>query len=229
MVNQMKLQQWLHRSRSSAWSRWPEEAYKQERYQQRLLTVQEHLAECLEAVPIGSVHITSMCAGDGRDVTGVLRSHPRRKDVSARLVELDRRSVAIGVRRSIDAGLEHAVTFLNKDATAYATYKDIGPADIVLVCGVWGHVPTHERARLVRAITSLCKPGGAVIWTRGVSNGVARLHEIQSLFSRSSWVEVRLSVTSDRNWAVTTYRYCGPPRELPDSGQIFHFQRSAGR
>ena len=218
----------MRRLRPNRWSGWPEKAYQRERYQQRLLVVQEQLAECLNIALCSPGHILSICAGDGRDVIGVLRSHPRRRDVAAWLVELDRQSVAGGVRRATEAGLANTVTFLNDDATDYATYKNIPPSDIVLVCGVWGHVPVVERAGLVRAITAFCTPRGTVIWTRGVSKGLAQLHEIQSHFIGPSWEEVRLHLTPDNRWGVATHRYYGPPVERPESGRIFNFQRTAG-
>ncbi len=224
----MKLRHWLRRLGSGVWSGWPETAYQQETYQLRLLAVQRHLAECLDIAPHGSVRVISMCAGDGRDVIGVLGSHQRRKDVVAWLVELNRQSVAGGVRQTTIAGLQDSVSFINADATVCETYNGIAPSDIILLCGVWGHVPIHERGLVIRAIASLCKPGGTVIWTRGVSRGMTRLHEIQSLFAGPCWQKVRVSLTSDNKWAVATHRYCGPPKELPGSGRLFHFQPNAG-
>jgi hypothetical protein len=190
--------------------------------------VQAHLTECLEMAPRGPLRIVSMCAGDGRDVIGVLRSHPRRTEVTAWLVELDRESVAAGLRLASGAGLGKSVNFLHQDATAYETYLEIAPSDILLVCGVWGHVPVHERSPLVRAVTCFCSPGGTVIWTCGTKKGGTRLQEIQSLFTGSSWEIVRLSSTPDKRWAVATHRYNGPPNALPRGGPIFNFQRNAG-
>ena len=89
-------------------------------------------------------------------------------------------------------------------------------------------MPPEERSRLVGAIASLCKPGGMVIWTRGLKTGMSRLHQIKSLFVETAREEVRLSFTSDKKWAVATHRYHGPTQELPGSGRIFHFQRCAG-
>ena len=227
----MKLRQWLRRFGSGEWGGWPEQAYQRDAYQQRLSAVQEHLAECLDAAPPGPVHIISICAGDGRDVIGVLESHPRRDDVSAWLVESNEQSVDFGIRRAQSAGLERTVNFVNEDATDYVTYRNMAPADIVLVCGVWGHVPTPERKLLLRAIASLCKPNGVVIWTRGVSKGMHRLHEIEALFAESptAWATARISLTSDKKWGVVTHRYCGQTLERPEAGRIFRFERSAGR
>src|SRR5262249_27660144 len=149
---------WIGHLRPDAWNSWPQSAYKKQRYRHRLCAVQDHFRECLDSAPSGPIRVVSMCAGDGRDVIEVLSSHPRRNDVAAWLVELNAHSVAEGRRRAKNAGLLDRVTFLNKDATDYATYATIAPADILLVCGVWGHVPIHERTALINAIAYLCKP-----------------------------------------------------------------------
>ncbi len=224
----MRFRHWFRRRDSELWNLWPDSAYKKQPYQHRLSTVQEHLAKCLDAAPVGSLRIISICAGDGRDVIGVLESHRRRSDVSACLLEQNPQSVAAGVCRSTTAGLENTVAFLNVDATAYATYKNLAPADIVLLCGVWGHVPADERGQLVQAVASLCNPGGTVIWTRGVAKGMIRLRQIQIHFAAPAWDQVRLSLTRDNNWAVVTHRYCGPTGKLPASGRIFNFRAGAG-
>src|SRR5476651_1935485 len=96
---------WLRRFGLGVWNSWPDEAYRQNRYHQRLLTVQAHLTECLDVVAHGPVQILSICAGDGRDVVNVVGSHPRRTDVSASLVELDGHSVAAGISQAAQAGL----------------------------------------------------------------------------------------------------------------------------
>jgi hypothetical protein len=54
-----------------------------------------HLRAELERAPAGDICLISLCAGQGRDVIGVLTGHPCRDDVRARLVELDERAVAL--------------------------------------------------------------------------------------------------------------------------------------
>jgi hypothetical protein len=61
----------------------------------RLELVQGHLRAELQRAPAGDVRLISLCAGQGRDVTGALTGHPRRDDVRARLVELDERNAAL--------------------------------------------------------------------------------------------------------------------------------------
>src|SRR3984885_16289505 len=77
--------------------------------------VQGHLRAELERAPAGEVRLISLCAGQGRDVIGVLAGHPRRDDVCARLVELDERNVAVAQQAVRAAGLD-GVEVLQADA-----------------------------------------------------------------------------------------------------------------
>jgi hypothetical protein len=225
----MGLQQQLRRIRSKAWSGWPSRAYRKPRFQERLQAVQEQFANCLEMATPGKVQVISICAGDGRDVIGTLRTHRRRNDVEAWLVELDLQSVSEGAEHATREGLADSLHFLNADATDYTTYRDIAPADIVLACGVWGHVPAQERPGFVDALSQLCRPASMVLWTRGAAASRERLLEIESLFASPEWRCLRTTLTGDRHWAVASYRYLGPQKQLPKVGRIFNFQRCVGR
>ena len=76
------------------WERWHDAYEPGGRLEGRLACVQERIRELLDERPPGPIHVVSMCAGQGRDLLPVLSTHPRRDDVSARLVELDPRNVA---------------------------------------------------------------------------------------------------------------------------------------
>jgi hypothetical protein len=56
----------------------------------RLAVVQHRLSNALDDAADGPIQLISACAGRGRDVIDVVAVHPRRDDVTARLVELDR-------------------------------------------------------------------------------------------------------------------------------------------
>ncbi len=81
----------------------------------RLELVQGRLRAELDRAPAGDMRLISLCAGQGRDVIGVLAGHPRRDDVRARLVELDERNVAAARQAAQAAGL-HGVEVLQADA-----------------------------------------------------------------------------------------------------------------
>ncbi len=132
----------------------------------RLLAVQTRIAEALDQAAPGPLRAISICAGQGRDLIGVLREHPRRRDVTARLVELDPRNAAAARQRAADAGLTQ-VEVVTGDAAQPGVYAGLIPASLVLACGVFGNITDEDVARTIRCCTGLCAPGGTVVWTRG--------------------------------------------------------------
>lgn len=131
----------------------------------RLALVQAHLSAALAAAPPGPVTLLSLCAGQGRDVTAVLPSHPRRDDVSALLVELDPVNAAAAQAAIADAGLD-GVTVRTADAGAIDVFADVLPADVLLLCGIFGNVSEDDIRRTATAAAAMCRPGATVIWTR---------------------------------------------------------------
>jgi hypothetical protein len=131
----------------------------------RLAVVQRHLADALSAAPPGPVRLLSLCAGQGHDVLGVLPDHPRRADVSAVLVELDPHNARLAEQRAAQAGLDR-VAVRRSDAAVAAGYADALPADVLMLCGIFGNVTEADIARTIAAAPVLCGPGGTVIWTR---------------------------------------------------------------
>ncbi|MFC9083557.1 methyltransferase [Streptomyces sp. NPDC057062] len=131
----------------------------------RLVTVQERIRLALEDCPLGPLQVVSLCAGQGRDLLGVLPGHPRGQDVSARLVELDPRNVEAAAEAARSAEL-HSIEATAADAALLEHYDGMVPADVVLICGVFGNIVDREIERTIDACTQLCKAGGRVIWTR---------------------------------------------------------------
>jgi hypothetical protein len=75
----------------SEWVEWHERYKPGSPLARRLEVVQGLIRSALDASPPGPIRLVSMCAGDGRDILGVLPGHPRQADVHARLVELPSR------------------------------------------------------------------------------------------------------------------------------------------
>ena len=131
----------------------------------RLRLVRGHLSRALAAVPPGPVRLLSLCAGQGHDVLGVLPGHPRQPDVSAVLVEFDPRNAALARRGAAEAGLSQ-VEVREADAGLVDNYADALPADVLLLCGIFGNVSEEDIRRTATAAAAMCVPGGTVIWTR---------------------------------------------------------------
>ena len=52
------------------------------------------------------------------------------------------------------------------DASLARHFAAAVPADLVLVCGVFGNISADDIAATVAALPSFCAPGASVIWTR---------------------------------------------------------------
>ena len=131
----------------------------------RLACVKALLADALDQAPQGPVSLVSLCAGQGRDVIEVLPGHPRRDDVRAVLVEWDERIAASARQAAATAGLGQ-VEVRVADAGLVASFADALPADVLLLCGIFGNVSDADIEHTVAVAPALCRRGATVIWTR---------------------------------------------------------------
>ncbi|HEX8306134.1 MAG TPA: hypothetical protein VF612_14755 [Jatrophihabitans sp.] len=96
----------------------------------------------------GPLTVVNACAGDGRDILGVLAESAIRAPVEATLLETDPRNLARAARFCRDTGLV-GVRLLNRDAGLSSSYLDAAPADLVLMCGVFGNLTDADVRRLI--------------------------------------------------------------------------------
>jgi hypothetical protein len=111
------------------------------------------------------VSLVGLCAGQGHDVIGVLPRHPRRDDVRAVLVESDERHAGLARRAAAGQSLAQ-VEVRRADASLVASFAGVLPADVLLLCGIFGNVSDRDIKRAVQAAPALCRAGATVIWTR---------------------------------------------------------------
>ena len=90
--------------------------------------------------------------------------HPRRHDVSgaARRARPGERGAA---DRAAAAGAG-STTVRVADASMVGAYADALPADVLLLCGIFGNVSDEDIRQTATAAAAMCAPGGTVIWTR---------------------------------------------------------------
>jgi hypothetical protein len=62
--------------------------------------------------------------------------------------------------------VKRQVRIVEGDASQSRWYVDYVPADLVLVCGVFGNISAADITGTIQALPGWCKPQGHVIWTR---------------------------------------------------------------
>jgi hypothetical protein len=183
--------------------------------------VQGHLRAELDHAPAGDIRLISLCAGQGRDVIGALTGHPRRRDVHARLVELDEHNVAVARQAAQTADLPN-VEVLEADAGLTDAYAGGVPAQIVLACGVFGNIAADDIQTTVAALPTLCAPGALVLWTRH-RLPPDRTPAIRSWFDQAGFDEQAFDISPDGFMAVAAHRLVGAPGPLVPGTRLFTF------
>ena len=96
----------------------------------------------------------------------VVATDRRRADVRALLVEKDPALVRFARDRAAALGVGEQVDVVEGDASLVGTYRGAIPADVILICGVFGNISDADIRATVLSMPALCAPGGTVIWTR---------------------------------------------------------------
>jgi SAM-dependent methyltransferase len=189
------------------------------RLSRRLAVVQGQLRAALDAAPAGPLSVVSICAGQGRDLIGVLADHPRRADVRARLVELDPRNVAAA------RAATGAVEVVEGDAGLIDHYREFAPADVVLACGVFGNITDGDVQRTISSCAQLCREGGTVIWTRH-RREPDRVPAVCEWFEGRGFERVFVSEPG-AGFGVGAHRRVLPPEPFVAGARMFTFVRGA--
>ncbi|MCU0542756.1 MAG: class I SAM-dependent methyltransferase family protein [Oscillatoriaceae cyanobacterium Prado104] len=206
------------------WFEWHDLYQTQDVLQQRLEIVQKYISDSLDAAPKGTIQVVSACSGDGRDLLGVLANHPRAKDVRARLVELNPQLAERGKQAIAQLGLADQIEFINGDATLTASFAGAVPADIAIVCGIFGNLPDEEvLQQLIRNLPYFLKTGGFALWTRGHRDGVNYSERVRQIFQENQFTEVDFQLTATGNMGVGRHRFEGQTLAAPIDEQFFVF------
>ncbi len=199
----------------------------------RLRLVQSMVRDVLDGVASphpGAIRIVSLCAGQGRDVIDVVSTHPRGAEVSALLVELSPALVSFARARAAAAGVAEQVRIVEGDASLCRWYEDAVPADLVLVCGVFGNISRDDITRTIQALPGFCRMGSEVIWTRHRRPPDAT-PSIRADFAAAGFAEVAFEAPDGYVLSVGRHRLEGaPPSGAFDPGRtLFDFVGDGGR
>jgi hypothetical protein len=219
-------------SATTHWLAW-HEAYRDPNssLSRRLVVVRGLVREALARIAAedpSEIRVVSACAGDGRDLLPVLASAGRRGPwrLRCRLIELDPSLAAAARDRTAAADLT-GVDVVTRDAGLTDAYSGIVPAQLVLMCGVFGNISERDVRRTVAALGAMTAPGGMVVWTRGrdreLDDGPAQ--RIRGWLAGEEFRELAFVAPDDDMFRVGLHRYDGLPRPplSPSTTRLFSF------
>jgi hypothetical protein len=146
----------------------------------------------------------------------VLADHLRAADVNARLVELDPRNCD-AARAKAPPGVE----VVCGDASLSSAYAGAVPAEIVLLCGVFGNISDADIIRTIETVPSLCAPGATVIWTRH-RREPDLTSDVRKWFESAGFTEVAFEAPEEFIFGVGVNRLAKPPEPFRES-KMFDF------
>ena len=205
----------------------------------RLRRVRHHLGVALDARP-GPIRVVSSCAGDGRDVIGVLAERDDAARASVCLLEIDPVLAARARERATLSGVTVEVREL--DAGAASSFRGAAPADVVLLVGIFGNISLADLWTTIAAAPQLCAPDAVLLWSRGRNlgdpsavhagehdppDGPVDLNDrVRDAFEKAGFVELAYETDDDTRSrpALGVVRYRGPQQPLGEE-QWFRFVR----
>lgn len=172
----------------------------------------------------GSIRMVSVCAGDGRDLIGVLAERDDADRVSAALIELHPQIAQRARDTAAAAGLPR-IEVRTVDAGNTDAYLGLVPADVVLLVGVFGNVSDNDLQRTIDTTPQLCAPGATLLWSRGRDRD-DRNDTIRARFVETGFTELDYATRdSGSRPAVGVMRYDGDPQTLIEGRRLFTFLR----
>ena len=103
-------------------------------------------------------------------------------------------------------------------------YTDAVPAELLLVCGVFGNVSDRDVHRTIEALPQLCANDATVVWTRH------RRHpdltpRIRQWFAAVGFAEHAFDSPGPNQWSVGVHSFRGEPQPLALGARWFAFIR----
>ncbi len=105
------------------------------------------------------------------------------------------------------------------------SYLGAVPADLAMMCGVFGNITDDDLRGTVAALPSLCAPEATVIWTRGRFSEGDLTGAIRGWFARAGFEEIAFDCPEDATYRVGVHRLTSEPRPLRTGNTFFRFTR----
>ncbi len=188
---------------------------------ERLRTIQRHIETWLEETAPHPVTILSSCAGDGRDLLEVLEGRRDADRVTATLLEADTRNAARASAHVARLGLPRIEVRLT-DAGISSGYVGAVPADLVLLCGIFGNITDDDVHGTIAALPQFCNDRALVVWTRH-RRAPDLTPRIREWFEGSGFDEEDFFAPEHAVFSVGAHRFIGDSQPLALETRLFTF------
>jgi hypothetical protein len=111
---------------------------------------------------------------------------------------------------------------IQDDAGTTDAYLDAAPADLLLLCGIFGNISDEDVERTAAAAPRLCAPGATVIWTRS-RHAPDLTPAVRKWFAEAGVVETAFVTEGPGGWAVGAGTFHGQPEPLVPGCRLFTF------
>ncbi len=108
------------------------------------------------------------------------------------------------------------------DASITDAYKGAVPADLILMCGVFGNITADDIANTIGHLPRLCAPAATVIWTRHRQPPDLTPH-IREAFERHGFEEVSFDGDGSSPFGVGANRLVASPQPFQEGLRLFEF------
>lgn len=125
-------------------------------------------------------------------------------------------------RARLAEGSLDGVTIREEDAGLTDAFVGAVPADLVLLCGVFGNVGDADVRGTIAATPELCARAAVVIWTRS-RREPDLTPSIRRWFGEAGFGELAFDAPEGTLVAVGVHRFDGEPRPLRPGRRLFSF------
>jgi len=174
-------------------------------------------------MPSGPIRLISMCAGQGRDVIGVLKESVRACDTRALLVEMDGQLCQDARISAQEAGIWN-IDVCEEDASSTSAYVDGVPADVLLACGIFGNVSDEDVHLMISRLPTLLSSNATVIWTRHRRDPDLTT-AIRRWLLEFGFDEIDFDTEDGAIFSVGTHRFVGDRQPFEPDQKLFTFIR----
>ena len=204
------------------WHAWHEEYADPDSSLSRRLMVVRRLLSGLVRQLGPAQRVLSLCAGDGRDIIPVVAERTEEQRPELVLVELDPGLAAGAQKRAAEAAI--SATVVVGDAGLSTTWRKHLPADLLMLCGIFGNVPDADIRRTILAAPAMLTPSGTAIWTRGAFRERDLRPQVREWFFDAGFDEVAFEAEPG-GYGVGVNQATGAVEIEPLPPRLFAFNR----